>query len=384
MKKRNLVLAISLAGTMAVGLSGCDVSDLGGASGDSMAMQEEIPVVDVKVISPQTVALTHKLEGFTKSVQAVDIRPQVGGLLTGIKVEGGTYVSQGDLLFHIDDSLIGADLQAAKASLAQAEASWRSAKREADRANSLSVANALSQELYDRAMTALEVSEAAVSQAKATVNRQEALKSYTTIKAPFSGMLGVIHIDEGSLLSANQPQALVRLQDLDNMHLDVKLDTKRYLEIRNSMKASEQDPRTLPITLTLEDGSTYIHHARLLFTDKDASQGTGTYLMRLTVDNPEHFLMPGMYVRAEITFGIDEQALMVPNRAVEISPRGDFSVMVVGEDNIVEKRTVVVGELVDQRWRVLSGLEPGERVVIRGLQKIVDNSEVLIDQVEGQ
>lgn len=377
MKSFKRSVMASVIGLSVIGLSGCDMTGQQ-ASGSAASQSQEAPApaVDVITLKPTGVPLSHTLEGFIKASESIGIRPQVGGVLHAIHFKEGDDVEKGDLLFQVEDDLVRAELAAAEASLAQAVANWKSAEREAVRAQNLKRADAISDELYERSITTKYVAEAAIKQAEANVERQKVLLDYTQIRAPFAGNVGRSHADVGSLLTANQAQPLVKLQHTDTLHADIKLDSRRYLDIHSSLAKEGIDPESAPVSLVLEDGSVYPHEASVLFSESDVSRDTGTYLIRLGVENPEGLLMPGMYVRAKLHYGYDDNALLVPERAVQRTPMGDATVLVVNEEGVVESRIIEVAQLIDQQWRVTSGISAGERIVTKGIQKAKPGSQV--------
>ena len=152
------------------------------------------------------------------------------------------------------------------------------------------------------------------------------------------------------------------------MYVDLTRSSVDLLRLRKQSLASNSD--TLSVTLTLEDGSTYQEKGRLALTEVAVDESTGSVTLRAIFPNPQHVLLPGMFVRARIDEGVDPQAILVPQQGVTRTPRGDASVMLVNDKNQVETREVVATQAVGDKWLITSGLKPGDKVIVSGLQKV--------------
>lgn len=385
MKRTKIALATLLVGLSITGLSGCNLADsFKGKDSEAGAVQNTPATeVDVFKVKESSVLLSFWLEGHIKAKKTVDIRPQINGQLEEILFKEGGYVQKGDILFKIDDDLLQAEIASSEASLEQARATLNSSQREYNRSDRLRKANAVSEEQHERALTSLEIARADIKQAEANLKRQKVMLEYANIKAPFSGYIGRSYVDEGNLLTANQTASLVTIHDLDSVYIDVKMDSHRYLDMRKDFsEGSVVESNDVPVVVKLENGDIYNYKAKVLFSESEVDPSTGSYLVRLELENPNKLLMTGMHVRVQLFYGKDPSTIMIPVKAVQKMPNGGSQVMLVNEENVVESRIIETKEIIDDKWRVTSGLREGDTVIIAGLQKIRPDALVKVNEVE--
>ncbi len=329
------------------------------------------PAVSAIALEAQPVTLTRELPGRSTAFLVAEVRPQVTGLVRQRLFTEGGMVEAGQPLYQLDDSTYRADFNRATAALTRAEAAAHLARLNADRAAGLAVADAVSRQENENAIAVLAQAEAEVAVAQAAVVGAETVLGYSTIRSPIAGRIGRSTITQGALVTANQTAPLATVQQLDPIYVDVTQSSRELLEMRRDFAAGTvQRPEEIPVTIILEDGTEYRHPGRLEFAEVSVDPTTGSYALRVLVPNPDGLLLPGMYVRAILTIGLSEHALLVPQRAVTRDPRGNTSVMLVGPDNLVEQRSIQVSRTVGDAWLVDSGLAVGDRVIVAGLQKI--------------
>ncbi len=194
---------------------------------------------------------------------------------------------------------------------------------------------------------------------------------YARITSPISGRIGKSSVTQGALVTANQDAPLATVQQLDPIYVDVTQSSAEMLELRRALAAGTlKGTRDLPVTILLEDGTRYEHDGKLAFSDVTVDPTTGSFGLRVVVPNPDHLLLPGMYVRAVIGDGERENALLVPQQGVTHDPKGNTTAMVVGRDGKVEVRPVKVSRAIGDQWLVEDGLAAGDRVIVEGLQKV--------------
>ena len=183
---------------------------------------------------------------------------------------------------------------------------------------------------------------------------------------------------QGALVTANQTTALATIQQLDPVYVDVTQSSSEWLQLRKEIAAGTLERSDdVPVTILLEDGSTYDASGRLAFADVSVNPETGSYLLRVVVPNDDGLLLPGMYVRALVAVGARADGLLIPQEAVTRNPKGEATVMVVGADDTIEQRLIQVSRSADADWVVDGGLAPGDRVVVEGLQKIRPGGKVV-------
>lgn len=329
------------------------------------------PEVAVVTVHPERVTLTRELPGRTQAFLVAEVRPQVTGIVTErLFVEGGV-VEAGQPLYQLDDAVYRAEHESAQAALTRARASLRLAQLNGERAEKLAREEAVSRQEHENAIAALAQAEAEVRVAEAAVESSRVRLGYTQITAPIGGRIGKSTVTQGALVTANQAAPLATIQQLDPIYVDVSQSSRELLDLRKRVASGAlQRPEDMPVTIVLEDGTSYSHEGKLAFSEVTVDPTTGSFGLRVIVPNPDHILLPGMYVRANIGSGVREDAILVPQQAVARDPRGNTSVMVVNASGAVEPRAIQVTRTIGDKWLVDGGLAGGDRVVIEGLQKI--------------
>lgn len=335
--------------------------------------------VGVHVVAMQRLAITTELPGRTAARLVAEIRPQVGGIVQKRLFEEGTQVRAGQVLYQLDPASFEAVHASAKAGVAKAEATLRSAEVTARRNAELAKIDAISQQQGDDSQAALQQAQADVGVARAALDAARINLDRTRITAPIAGRVDTSTVTAGALVTANQTEALTTVQQLDPLYVDVTQSSAELLRLKRDL-ASGALRRTAggpggaadeaPIRLLLEDGSAYPHPGVLKVSGVTVNAGTGSVTLRALVPNPERLLLPGMYVRAVLEQGVVEQALLVPQQGVTRKVSGEATALVVGADDRVERRVIVVDRAIGNRWQVTQGLQPGDRVIVDGLQRI--------------
>ncbi len=354
----------------------CGISFLFLTACDSKPQKpSQLPVAEVAFITveAQPLTLTTELPGRTSAHLVAEIRPQVSGILQKRFFIEGSNVKAGQVLYSIDSAPFEAALRNAKAALSKAEAGLPAIRARVQRFQGLVANRAVSQQDYDDALAVLRQAEAEVEYWKAQVETARINLDYTKILAPISGRIGRSNVTEGALVTAYQPSPLAVIQQLNPIYVDVPQSTTDLLMLRErlengQMKSTEQTRNS--VRLRLENGSFYDAMGSFRFQDVTVDQATGSVILRLEFPNPKHILLPGMFVKAVIQEGVREDAVLVPQQAVTRTPKGEPMVMLVNEQGGVEPRIIAVERPVMDKWHVVSGLKPGDRIVIEGIQKI--------------
>jgi len=335
------------------------------------------PAVDVVVMEHQSVTLTRELPGRTNAFVVAEVRPQVSGIIQERLFTEGSVVEEGEALYQLDDAVYRAEFSSAEANVARAKAAMELARLDAERAEDLVGTGALTRREYDTATSTLQQRKAELALAEANMERARVTLNYARIASPIAGRIGRSAVTQGALVTANQPDPLAIVQQLDPIYVDLNQSSAELLEMRKAIQAgSLSAAQDLPVTIMLEDGSVYEHEGTLAFSEVSVAPSTGSYLLRVVVPNPDYVLLPGMYVRADLARGVANNAILVPQKAVTRDPRGRTNVMVLGSDNVVELRPIEVSSIVGDQWLVESGLDVGERVIVQGLQKVQPGVEV--------
>lgn len=327
------------------------------------------PQVAVVTLEERSVTLTTELPGRTTAYLVAEIRPQVSGLILERSFTEGATVKKGDVLYRIDPAPYQAAYDQAKAALAVAEAQLPALTSRAERLRKLADIQAVGIQDADDAEAALRQAEANAQAATAAMESARINLAYTPLKAPISGRIGRSMVTVGALVTALQPQALAVVQQLDPIYVDVTQASAELLELRRQVNAgvlSRDDDGSRAVTLLLEDGSRYPIEGRLEFRDVTVDPSTGAVTLRLVFPNPDHLLLPGMFVRALVREGVRERAILAPQQGVTRDTKGDPVALVVNAENQVEQRRLELDRAMGDRWLVNSGLEAGDRLIVEG------------------
>jgi membrane fusion protein (multidrug efflux system) len=299
-----------------------------------------------------------------------EVRPQVNGIIKKRLFTEGSDVKAGQLLYQIDPATYEAAFASAKAAQARVEATLASVRLTEERYRDLVKIKAVSQQDYDAAFAAFKQTEADLAFAKAAVETARINLAYTKVTAPISGRIGRSTVTDGALVTANQLAALATVQQLDSMYVDVTQSTAELLKLKQNLaNGVMKKSSSAQVKLLLEDGSAYPIPGTLKFSEVTVDQSTGSVTLRAVFPNPKQTLLPGMFVRAILEEGVDTNAILVPQRGVTRTPKGDAMVMVVGAEDKAEPRPIKVVRTVGDSWLVSEGLKTGDRVILEGLQK---------------
>lgn len=336
---------------------------------------QEVSIVTVK---PAPVALMDELPGRLEASRIAEVRARVPGIVLKRTFREGSDVKAGATLFLIDPTQFRAAYNSANASVEKAEAVKIAADQKVSRYKPLVASNAISKQEYDDVTTAAKQAEADLAVAKAARAIAKLQLDYATVSAPISGRIGRAQVTEGALVGLNEATPLATIQQIDPMYVNLTQSSTEALKLQRALANGQLQSAgkgKLAVTLVTEDGKTYAQTGRLLFSDLTVDATSGMVTLRAEFPNPNHFLLPGMYVRARITQAVDQNAITIPQQAVTRTPSG-ASVMVVGADDKVAPRAVVTNGVDGQNWIISEGLKEGDRVIVEGLQKVQPGAAV--------
>lgn len=370
------------------------------------------PEVAVLTVQPEPVVLTTVLPGRSAAYLVAEIRPQVSGLIQTRLFEEGSAVQQGDVLYQIDPEPFQAALDSAAANVlatrdaaarakatldatiagvARHQATLTLAKANLQRYENMLKSNAASAMERDQAVAELEWAESALRAAEAQVESdrqaveaaQSAIKQaeaalktaqinldYTQVTAPISGQIGRSNVTDGAIVTAYQPIPLATIQKFDPIYVDVAQSTVQVNRLKRNLANGRLKENGMDrVKITLEDGVVYPQEGSLKFRDITVDPTTGSVILRIVVPNPERILLPNMFVQATIDEGVHERAILIPQQSVPRDPKGNPFVLVVGPEDKVEQREITTDRALGDRWLVSSGLQPGDRVIVEGIQR---------------
>ncbi len=361
-------------------LAGCsDASDNAGQQ------QQQSVTVGVVTIEPATVNVTTELPGRVSAFKVAEVRPQVSGILQAQLFKEGSVVEAGQQLYQIEPSLYKAEVASAEAAVARAEALIKSTEARFNRFRQLLEEKAISQQDYDEAEAAYLQAEAELKVAQAGLNRAQLNLRYTRVEAPISGRISRSVLTEGALVTTGQAQPLTYIHQLDPVYVDISQSSEEYAELQRDIRAGRittDNKNQAAVTLTVSKGFDFAETGKLLFNEVTVDPQTSSITLRAQFANPEHILMPGMYVRAEVSRGELQQALLVPQQGVTRDLRGRATAMMVNQDGVVEQRYLTVDRTIGSDWLVTDGVTAGDQVIIEGLQKIKPGDTVATEEVK--
>jgi membrane fusion protein (multidrug efflux system) len=330
------------------------------------------PDVSVVTVHKSSVPLTTELPGRTTAVLVAQVRARVDGIVLSRPFKEGADVNANQQLFQIDPAPFRAALDSANAMLMNAQAAVVAANLLAERDKVLLAGNGVARQDYDNAVAAQGIAQANVASAKAAVEIARINLGYTNVVAPIKGRIGPAAVTQGAFVQAAAATLLATVQQLDPIYVDLNQSSVQGLQLRRDIvsgKLKINGPGQAKVTLFLDDGTQYPLIGRLQFTDVTVDQATGSVTVRALFPNPKSVLLPGMFVRARIEEGTNDNVLLVPQVGVTHDPSGKATALVVGADNKMTLRTVQATRTSGDQWVVEGGLNEGEKVVVAGMQK---------------
>ena len=326
------------------------------------------PAVSTITVEPHTVPVSMDFIAQTQSSQQVEIYARVTGFLDKRVYQEGTIVKAGDVLFKMDPKPFEVQVAAAKAALAQQQARLTTAEARLNRVRPLVKLNAMAQKDLDNATGEVQAAQAAVDQAKANLASAELNLSYTTIVSPVTGITSAALQQDGTYIGDLNTK-LTSVAVVSPMWVNYSVSQNQLLEFRKQEQSGllrgPAGGDTHEVEISLPDGSIYPYKGQISFRAPSFNAKTGTYLVRATVDNPDGLLQPNEYVRSRVLGFVRPEAILVPQRAVRQTAKGQ-AVWVVDKDGKAELRPVVVGDWHGDDWFISQGLSPGEKVIVDG------------------
>jgi membrane fusion protein (multidrug efflux system) len=343
---------------------------LGACSRSSPPQAPPPPQVEVVVMHAQPVPLTRNLVGRLSATRSADVRARVAGVLLKRLYTEGSDVKAGQPLFQIDPAPLRAALDGALASLAQAEANAANAHVTARRAREMAPGGLVSRSDLDNAEAAERSTAAAVQQAKAAVGTTRINLGYATVTAPIAGRAGQQGVTEGALVGQGTATLLTTVEQIDPIYVNfdqpaVDIERLRRAQVAGSVTMARG--KQVSVQVILADGTTYAHTGALDFLDVSVDPATGAVALRGIIPNPDHQLLPGMFVGVRLTSGEVNRGFLVPQAGLLRDAQGPYVLVAGANDKVVQKR-VTTETLAGPNWIVTEGLADGDRVIVSGTQ----------------
>ncbi len=356
-----------LAVITAFGLAGCDASP-----------QEQeapaLPQVSVLTLTGRELVISEDLPARVAALRSADIRAQISGIVQRRLFEQGAEISAGTVLFQINPAPFKADVDSAAAALQRAEAVLARARIQIDRLKPLLRTDAISRQTYDDAISQRDQAAADVAQARATLARHQLNLQFASVEAPIAGRIDQALVSEGALVSPTDTTPMARIQQIDQVYVDVRQPASVLESLRQQAGSTATAPE-LAVEILGSNGTPLGMQGHILFSGIEVDAGTGDVLLRVLVDNPERRLLPGLYVQARIPRARYANALTVPQQAV-VRTSGQTSVWVVDGQGQAQLVPVNTAELVNNQYRIASGLSAGQQVVIEGIDRLTPGVQV--------
>jgi RND family efflux transporter MFP subunit len=334
-------------------------------------VQKDVPIVSEWVAT---------LDGFVNA----QIQPQVTGYIIRQTYKEGSFVRQGQILFHIDPRPFQAVLDQANAQVAQAQAQLAKTAMDVDRDTPLAKERAIAQSQLDNDIQANRAAKAAVKAAEAQVEQAQLNLEFTEVKSLVDGMAGIAQVQIGNLVTPTT--VLTSVSQINPIKAYFSLSEQEYIHFADRINADAQKQipsNGPPFELILADGSVYPHKGTGLLANRQVDLSTGSIQIVCSFPNPQNFLRPGQFGRLRAAPEVRRGALLVPQKAVS-ELQGSYQLAVVGADNTVSIRAVKVADHVGAMWIVEGGVKPGEQVVVEGLQKVQNGGTAKIKQPQAR
>ncbi len=375
--RRSACLAVTLA---VLALAGCGPAK-------PASPKSATPEVTVVTIKRTSVPVSVELPGRTSAYLIAQVRARVDGIVQKRSFEEGADVKANQTLYRIDPAQYRAALNSAEATLQKAEANLAMTTAQADRYKVLVTGNAISKQAYDNAVAAQKQAAADVAAGKAAVEMARLNLGYTDVVAPIAGRSGVSQVTQGAYVQGSAATLLTTIQQIDPIYVDLNQASVAGLQLRRDVASGQVKLHGLDqarVTLTLEDGTQYPLTGKLEFSGITVDAATGSVTVRAIFPNPDNVLLPGMFVRARLKQGVNDNAFLVPVPGVGHNPQGQATALVVGPDSKVVQRTIQAQSTIGDKWIVTGGLNDGERIIVAGGQKVQPGMLVQAVEAQGQ
>jgi len=370
--KRNVLLG----GVAALGIivAGVSLPHTGAAPDAAAAVNTVVPVT-VAAVEAKPVRLSSDFSGRLAAVDSADVRPEVGGRITEIRFKDGQTVHAGDVLFVIDPRPYEAAVAKAEADLATANTNARLAHTELDRAKRLVDAQALARDTYDQRANTVGVAQASIQSAQAVLTQAKLDLDHAYVKAPITGRVGRAEITVGNLVQTQSAPLLTTIVSNDGIYADFEVDEQTYLRSVRAHAATVAQEQKLPVQLTLQGDAAHVYDGMIESFDNKIETGTGTIRARARFANTDGALVPGMFVSVRLWAAEPSKTILVPDDAIGSDQSKRF-VFVVTPTHKADYREVALGQEMDGKRVVLSGLRSGEKIIVDGVQRVQPGAPV--------
>lgn len=353
-------------------LTACDQSQ------SSKELLVSTPLVSAVSLTPEALTVRDTLSGRVAPVRIAEIRAQIGGIVQEKLFDQGSDVKAGQPLYQINPAPFLAEVDSATAALKRAELSLAHSQKQIVRLNSLLNSNSISRQVYDDEVFKRDQALAEVAQARATLARRKLDLTFATVEAPISGRIDQTLVSEGALVSSTDSIPMARIQQIDQVYLDLRRPASSLESLQKALTKQGVEDGLL-VSVLRSNGEPYDLKGYIVFSGISVDAGTGDVLLRVLIDNSGQQLLPGMFVQAKVDRSYYDKALMLPQQAI-VRFEGQSQVWVIDENSQVRLIPVELGELVDRYYRLKAGVMAGQKIVVEGMDRLVDGMEVRVQE----
>lgn len=343
---------------------------------ESGSSPQKVTVAKVQMITPEN---SSRYVGRVEATNTVDIVARVEGYLTERKFTEGGFVKKGDLLYVIEKDLYQASVDQSKATLEGSQATLKNAQIELERQRQLLAKGDVSQATYDSAKATADLDQSNVDEAQANLDTATINLGYTSIYSPIDGRISKTNLNVGNLVDSNTG-TLATVTSVNPIYVSFYMGEKDLIKDREAGLIGD-DGAKLQVDLTLADGTKYPSGGKVTYVGTSVEEGSDSVELRATFDNPKNLLIPGQFVTVSVKDDTQTPVPAIPQSAIQLDAKSHF-VFVVGANNKLERRDVVLGRQSGTLWEVKSGLKEGEQVVVQGLQRV--RPDMTVDPVEAK
>ena len=351
-------------------------------SKDAEQSAAEMPPVVVSTITvlPQSMNVIENLPGRVTAYRIAEIRPQVGGIVDKVLFKQGSYVQAGQPLFKLNSEIFQADVKSNQATLNRAQAEVTRLQVLLKRYTELVKVNAVSQQEYNNTEADYQKAKADVAQMQAMLSRQQLNLKYATVTAPISGTIGEILVTEGALVGQGDSNAMAVIQQINKVYVDVKQSISDYEKLQEALQQGDVSNIKHTVEILNSQGKPYNVTGEILFSDTKVDPDTGDVTIRILVNNQNQKLLPGMYVRVNMSRAQVENALLVPEQAIQHDINGKANVTIVNQKGLAQSKPIQLGQRYQNSYVVTQGLQAGEKVIVEGADRIQPEQKLKIKQ----
>ena len=351
-------------------------------SKDAEQSAAEMPPVVVSTITvlPQSMNVIENLPGRVTAYRIAEIRPQVGGIVDKVLFKQGSYVQAGQPLFKLNSEIFQADVKSNQATLNRAQAEVTRLQVLLKRYTELVKVNAVSQQEYNNTEADYQKAKADVAQMQAMLSRQQLNLKYATVTAPISGTIGEILVTEGALVGQGDSNAMAVIQQINKVYVDVKQSISDYEKLQEALQQGDVSNIKHTVEILNSQGKPYNVTGEILFSDTKVDPDTGDVTIRILANNENQKLLPGMYVRVNMSRAQVENALLVPEQAIQHDINGKANVTIVNQKGLAQSKPIQLGQRYQNSYVVTQGLQAGEKVIVEGADRIQPEQKLKIKQ----